>query len=323
MKRCLLLLVVAIAVALAACKPPPPPPPPPPPAPAAAPSPSAGFDTCAAPSTSVMTAWKASPYTSVGVYIGGANRGCSQPNLTKSWVSTVTGQGWRLLPIWVGPQAPCTTLGSTTKITADPGQSFGEGAAQGSAAANAAQALGLGWLAPVYYDMEAYPRGGQCSAAVQNFIGGWVQGLNARGYRAGFYSSLCSGILDEAAATGNANLTPLNAILDRRVERHAEHLRVRTALHAVRLALVQPPARAPVLGRARRSPRRCHPQHRLERGRRAHRPVAAGPPPAARSSPRCPVVARGRSSASVTVVGRRRRASSSGPRRRGIRAKAG
>ena len=212
MKRCLLLLVVAIAVALAACKPPPPPPPPPPPAPAAAPSPSAGFDTCAAPSTSVMTAWKASPYTSVGVYIGGANRGCSQPNLTKSWVSTVTGQGWRLLPIWVGPQAPCTTLGSTTKITADPGQSFGEGAAQGSAAANAAQALGFGWLAPVYYDMEAYPRGGQCSAAVQNFIGGWVQGLNARGYRAGFYSSLCSGILDEAAATGNANLTPLNAI---------------------------------------------------------------------------------------------------------------
>ena len=51
MKRCLLLLVVAIAVALAACKPPPPPPPPP--APAAAPSPSAGFDACAAPSTSV------------------------------------------------------------------------------------------------------------------------------------------------------------------------------------------------------------------------------------------------------------------------------
>jgi Domain of unknown function (DUF1906) len=212
MKRGLLLAVVGIAVALAACKPPPPPPPPPAPAPAVAPSPSAGFDTCAAPSTSVMTAWTSSAYTSVGVYIGGANRGCSQPNLTKSWVSTVTGQGWRLLPIWVGPQASCTTLGGTTKITADPGQAFAEGAAQGSAAANAAQGLGFGWLAPVYYDMEAYPRGGQCTASVQNFIGGWVQGLNARGYRAGFYSSLCSGILDEAAATGNASLTPLNAI---------------------------------------------------------------------------------------------------------------
>ena len=33
---------------------------------------------------------------------------------------TVTGQGWKLLPIWVGPQASCTTLGSTTKIPGDP-----------------------------------------------------------------------------------------------------------------------------------------------------------------------------------------------------------
>ena len=37
-----------------------------------------------------MSKWKASsPYTSVGVYIGGANRGCAQPNLTTSWVSSV------------------------------------------------------------------------------------------------------------------------------------------------------------------------------------------------------------------------------------------
>jgi hypothetical protein len=209
MKRALVLVVVAIAVALAACKPPPPPPPPPPPAPPATPL---GFDACAAPSTSTMNAWRSSPYKSVGIYIGGANRGCAQPNLNSSWVSNVTGQGWKLLPIWVGPQASCTTLGSTTKITADPSQAYNQGASQGFAAADAAQALGFTWLAPVYYDMEGYPRGGQCSASVQNFVGGWVAALNSRGYRAGFYSSLCSGILDVAAATSNPSLVPVNAI---------------------------------------------------------------------------------------------------------------
>ena len=46
--------------------------------------------------------WGTSPYTSYGPYIGGANRACAQPNLTKSWVHTVTQQGWTLLPIWAG-----------------------------------------------------------------------------------------------------------------------------------------------------------------------------------------------------------------------------
>jgi hypothetical protein len=159
-----------------------------------------------------MASWRSSPYTSVGVYIGGANRGCAQPNLTASWVSNVLSQGWKLLPIWVGPQASCTTLGSTTKITGDPNQAYNEGAAQGFAAANAGAALGFTWLAPIYYDMEAYPRGGNCTASVQWFMGGWVAALNSRGYQAGIYSSLCSGILDVAAATANPYLPPLNAI---------------------------------------------------------------------------------------------------------------
>lgn len=159
-----------------------------------------------------MSAWRASPYKSVGVYIGGANRGCAQPNLTKTWVTSVTGQGWKLLPIWVGPQAPCTTLGSTTKISADAAQAAAQGSAQATAAANAADALGFAWLAPIYYDMEAYPRGGSCTTAVQNFVNGWVIALNARGYRAGYYSSLCSGILDEAAVVSNPAWAPVNAI---------------------------------------------------------------------------------------------------------------
>ncbi len=203
-KRSLLLAVIGIGLVLAACLPPPPPPPPP--------GPTRGFDACAAPSVSTMAAWRSSPYTSVGIYIGGANRGCAQPNLTRSWVSTVTGQGWKLLPIWVGPQATCTTLGSTTKIPGDPYGALVSGANEATAAANAADALGFTWLAPVYFDLEAYPRGGDCTAAVQSFVNGWTYGLNVRGYRAGVYSSLCSGILDLAAVYGNPQYQNLNAV---------------------------------------------------------------------------------------------------------------
>src|SRR5262249_31713394 len=39
-----------------------------------------GFDACSAPSSAQMTAWGASPYRAIGVYIGGTNRGCTQPN---------------------------------------------------------------------------------------------------------------------------------------------------------------------------------------------------------------------------------------------------
>jgi Rv2525c-like, glycoside hydrolase-like domain len=170
------------------------------------------FDACAAPSTTTMNAWMSkSPYTSVGVYIGGANRGCAQPNLTASWINTVWSQGWKLLPIWVGPQAPCTTLSNTTKITSDPSQAYSQGAAQANAAADAAIGLGLAW-APIYYDMEAYPRGGTCSQSIVNFTEGWVRTLNYRGYSAAMYSSLCSGILDQAASAQDPAHSPLNAI---------------------------------------------------------------------------------------------------------------
>ena len=45
-----------------------------------------------------MAAWVSSPYRALGVYIGGANRACSQPNLTPAWVSEQVSEGWRLMP---------------------------------------------------------------------------------------------------------------------------------------------------------------------------------------------------------------------------------
>ena len=96
MKRAALLLVVlATAALLSACLPTAPAPPPttttPPPT-----SYDKGFDACATPSNSTMTTWKSSsPYKVIGVYIGGANRACAQPNLTSTWITNQWGKGWR------------------------------------------------------------------------------------------------------------------------------------------------------------------------------------------------------------------------------------
>jgi hypothetical protein len=41
-----------------------------------------GFDTCMAPARSQMAAWSHSPYRAIGIYLGGINMACAQPNLT-------------------------------------------------------------------------------------------------------------------------------------------------------------------------------------------------------------------------------------------------
>ncbi len=64
-----------------------------------------------------MAAWASSPYRAVGVYIGGVNRACSQPNLTSSWVATQTEAGWHLIPTYVGLQAPTSACSSCAKLT--------------------------------------------------------------------------------------------------------------------------------------------------------------------------------------------------------------
>src|SRR5918996_1182334 len=88
-----------------------------------------GFDACTAPSRPTMSAWGESPYRAIGVYIGGENRGCAQPNLTAGWVAEQTAAGWSLIPTYVGLQAPTSSCTSCAKLSA------GAAGAQGSAAA--------------------------------------------------------------------------------------------------------------------------------------------------------------------------------------------
>jgi hypothetical protein len=146
-----------------------------------------GFDACTAQSLDVMSAWyAASPYKAANIYIGGASRGCSQPNLTADWVRQVIAQGWTLFPTYVGLQASCSDY--PNRIV--PAQA----AAQGSAAADDAvaqlNALGLGLGNPVYFDMEAFNTGnGTCLSAARAFLGAWTDRLHVLGYVSGIYSS--------------------------------------------------------------------------------------------------------------------------------------
>ena len=170
-----------------------------------------GFDTCTAPSQSAMNAWRASsPYRAVGIYISGGSRSCAQPNLTATWVSNQVANGWRLIPIELGYQAPCGTR--TPKMSANAATARTQGGTAADSAVSAAQALGIGAGSTIYNDIEAYPSNASCRAAVLSFLSGWTQRLHTRGYLAGLYSSGSSGIRDVCDAYDDTAYTRLDQI---------------------------------------------------------------------------------------------------------------
>ncbi len=147
-----------------------------------------GFDACAAPSTAYMRAWRRhSPYRAIGIYIGGSDRACAQPNLTRGWLRRETGAGWHFIPMYVGPQAEYGELSSPAA----------QGAAAGADAVAQAELLGFRRRTPLYYDMEAYPPD-QATAAL-TFLSAWTVMVHQLGYASGVYSSSGSGIEDLAS----------------------------------------------------------------------------------------------------------------------------
>jgi hypothetical protein len=165
-----------------------------------------GFDACAAPSSRAMAAWAASPYRGIGVYIGGSNRGCSQPNLTAKWVEEQVADGWHLIPTYVGLQAPTSACGSCALLsTAKAAQ---QGVEAASDAVEDAVEIGMGPGSPIYFDMEAYTRTTSASNAVLTFLSSWTSQLHTLGYVSGVYSSSSSGIADLGRAVGSTYTLP-------------------------------------------------------------------------------------------------------------------
>jgi hypothetical protein len=148
-----------------------------------------GFDKCAADTASTMqTWWSSSPYYDSNIYIGGANRSCTQSNLNSSWVNQVVAMGWGLIPTWVGPQATCTTCATCSVMSSNSSTAQSQGTNEANSASDAASALGLTQTI-IYYDMERYNPNATCQTAVRSFINGWVQQIHARGNLAGVYGS--------------------------------------------------------------------------------------------------------------------------------------
>jgi hypothetical protein len=138
-----------------------------------------GFDTCAAPSAAYMSAWiRNSSYRAIGVYIGGSDEACAQPNLTRKWLANQAAAGWHFMPMYVGPQAEFGELGR------HPGH---QGHAAADDAVAQAERLGLGAGTPIYYDMEAYPPSETGKAL--RFLTAWTSWLHTLGYSSGIYSS--------------------------------------------------------------------------------------------------------------------------------------
>ncbi|WP_027346761.1 glycoside hydrolase domain-containing protein [Hamadaea tsunoensis] len=170
-----------------------------------------GFDTCTAPSQAAMNAWRSSsPYQAVGIYISGASRSCSQPNLTATWVANQIANGWHLIPIELGYQAPCGTR--TPKMSSDPTTARSQGVSAATSTANAATALGIGAGSTIYNDIEGYPSTAACKAAVLSFLSGYTEQLHARGYLAGMYSSGSSGVKDVCSAYNDTSYTRIDQI---------------------------------------------------------------------------------------------------------------
>ncbi len=165
-----------------------------------------GFDTCTVPSAAAMTDWLASPYRVIGTYLGGVNWACDYGNFSASWVQQAAAEGWRFIPIWVGEQAPCSTIPGAVLI--NPAGAAAEGAADAASAVSTAQGFGYGRGSAIYYDMEGYDSSDTaCNTAVLTFLSAWTQGLHAAGYLSGVYSSAGSGIAALAAAYGSTAYT--------------------------------------------------------------------------------------------------------------------
>jgi Domain of unknown function (DUF1906)/Putative peptidoglycan binding domain len=172
-----------------------------------------GFDQCLAPTQRAMDVWlKHSPFLAVGIYISGASRACRhQPNLTPTWISTQLHNGWRLLPITLGPQAPCNPrfprYGKDHVIDNHPGsagrftKARRQGVAEAGKAVSAAQKLGLAEGSTLWYDIEGFDQTNlRCRRASLAFLSGWTNGLHGLHFVSGVYSSAGSGIwaLDDA-----------------------------------------------------------------------------------------------------------------------------
>lgn len=151
-----------------------------------------GFDACEIPTLSKLQTWfNSSPYQSVNLYIGGISRACENEALDAAYLQQMYLQGWRFIPTWVGPQAPCTNF--KHRFSWDPDEAYAEGVDNANQARDTLLELGLtnpdGTGSVVYDDLEYFNYSESCSAATRAFVQGWTNRLQELGIISGLYAS--------------------------------------------------------------------------------------------------------------------------------------
>lgn len=158
------------------------------------------FDTCVTPDSATMDVWRTdSPFWGVGVYLGGEATTCDNSLLTSAWVQRQSRLGWRILPIWVGPQAACSTVDYAADISPAPAGSYAAAAAQGranaDAAVRAAKAVGIAAGSTLWYDVEDFALDDQdCRRSTLTFLSAWTKQLHRRGWASGVYSNVAAAV---------------------------------------------------------------------------------------------------------------------------------
>ena len=186
--------------------------PPPPDAPVGA-----AFDAKSAMTADQMAIWKDfSPFSTVGVYIdvnsSWDNRADkTQSNLTAPWVSQIYADGWSIIPIYVGFQAPDQCAAARFEgLSTDLATARNQGLASAADAVDSVSRLGIGPGNPIYYDMEAYGPG--CAEAVLSFLDAWTEGVHSAGYLSGVYGSRSSTMWDLSRSLGRPGFDAPDAV---------------------------------------------------------------------------------------------------------------
>jgi photosystem II stability/assembly factor-like uncharacterized protein len=144
--------------------------------------------------------WNSSPYYDVGIYLPDKSPGKHNRHNDKNllgqtgvdWVDAAIGQGWGIIPIWFGLQAPCGNDNTPDTKTYNTNDAAAKGAEQADLAYNSATNLGLDGTI-VYFDVEPYNTlSKECSAAVRDYIGAVVKEMhiNAPGGSVGVYAAV-------------------------------------------------------------------------------------------------------------------------------------
>lgn len=169
-----------------------------------------GFDKCtAAPASQMQTWWDASYFQDSNIYISGRNRGCTQGQLTSTWVNQVSAMGWGLIPTIVGYQSPCSVCTSCAKHSSDSATAETQGRGEADIAIADANNLGLTTGTVLYYDMERYDETAQtpnCRVSTTAFLKGWTDRLHELGYISGTYGSPTNAVNDWIGIPGSSRM---------------------------------------------------------------------------------------------------------------------